>query len=133
MPGPIAALDWTEEGLTGVLEEVPADRLILGVPFYTRIWETKEGQVTDAPAASMEEVQALVEEKNLTPLWSDTEQLHYVEYAQEDALYKIWIEDQDSMAARIELIRQYSLAGIAGWSGGYETPQIWELIGDRLK
>ncbi|MDY4975513.1 MAG: glycosyl hydrolase family 18 protein [Clostridia bacterium] len=133
VPGPIAALDWTEEGLTGVLEEVPADRLILGVPFYTRIWETKEGQVTDAPAASMEEVQALVEEKNLTPLWSDTEQLHYVEYAQEDALYKIWIEDQDSMAARIELIRQYSLAGIAGWSGGYETPQIWELIGDRLK
>lgn len=133
IPGPIAALDWTEEGLTEVLEQVPAQQLILGVPFYTRIWETKDGQITDAPAASMEEVQSLIQEKNLTPLWNDSEQLHYVEYSENDCLYKIWVEDQNSITARIALIEQYSLAGIAGWSGGYETPQIWEVIDEKLK
>lgn len=132
-PGPIAALDWTEEGLTGVLEQVPANQLLLGVPFYTRIWETKDGTVTDAPAASMAEVQELIQEKNLTSVWSETEQLHYVEYPNGGFLYKIWIEDQDSISARINLIQQYHLAGIAGWSGGYETPQIWDLINEKLK
>lgn len=131
--GPIAALDWTEAALTGVLEQVPSNQLLLGVPFYTRIWETENGAVTDAPAASMAEVQELITEKNLTTVWNDTEKLHYAEYPENNLLYKIWIEDQASLSARLDLINQYELAGIACWSGGYETPEMWDFIGASLK
>ncbi len=126
--GPVAALDWTEDAILGVLEQVPASQLILGVPFYTRIWKTNEGTVTDAPAASMAEVQKIIAEKNLTTVWNEEEKLHYAEYQEDDSLHKIWIEDVDSCSARIDLIKKYGLSGIACWSGGYESPDIWDLI-----
>ncbi len=126
--GPVAALNWTENALIGVLEQVPASQLLLGVPFYTRIWETAHGTVTDAPAASMAEVQKIISDKNLTTVWDEEEKNHYAEYQEEDNIYKIWIEDGDSISARIDLIKQYNLSGIACWSGGYENPDIWDLI-----
>ncbi|MBE7041968.1 MAG: hypothetical protein E7399_00535 [Ruminococcaceae bacterium] len=131
--GPVAALDWTEDALIGVLEQVPASQMLLGVPFYTRIWETNEGVVVNAPAASMSQVQELMKEKSLTTVWNETEKLHYAEYQEGNSLYKIWIEDTDSCSARMDLIEQYGLSGIACWSGGYETPEIWNLIEKRLK
>ncbi len=131
--GPVAALDWTEDALIGVLEQVPASQLLLGVPFYTRIWETKDGTVINAPAASMAQVQNLITEKNLTTLWNEEEKLHYAEYEEEDALHKIWIEDEASCSARIDLIEHYGLSGIACWSGGYETSEIWDVIEKRLQ
>lgn len=133
VPGPIAALDWTEDALLGVLEQVPASKLVLGIPFYTRIWETKEGAVQNAPAASMAEIEELLAEQNLTPQWKEQEKLHYTEYEKDSSLFQVWIEDQSSCSARIDLIEQYRLAGIACWSGGYETPKIWNLIEKRLK
>ena len=131
--GPIAALNWTEEGLDGVLQEVPAEKLVLGIPFYTRIWKTKDSMVQEAPAASMQEVEELIRKKKLTKVWNEEEQLNYVEFAEDDLLCRIWIEDEQSISARLTLAEERGLAGVAGWSGGYETPDLWELLHSRLK
>jgi len=76
---------------------------------------------------------SIMKEKSLTTVWNETEKLHYAEYQEGNSLYKIWIEDTDSCSARMDLIEQYGLSGIACWSGGYETPEIWNLIEKRLK
>lgn len=133
IPGPIAALDWTEDALLGVLSQVPASQLVLGVPFYTRIWETKEGVIQNAPATSMTEINTLLSEKHLTPQWKEQEKLHYAEYEKDSHLFQVWIEDEASCSGRIDLIQTHRLAGIACWSGGYETPNIWDIIEKRLK
>lgn len=131
--GPIAALDWTEEAVSGILEQVPSHKLLLGIPFYTRIWETKDGTVTDAPAASMQEITELLTDKNITTTWNEQEKLHYAEYEKDGKQYQIWLEDGDSCSARLDLIDRYHLPGIACWSGGYENSQIWDIIEEKLK
>lgn len=130
--GSIASLDWTEDGLKGVLEQVDNNKLVLAVPFYTRVWEEEGGVVTDAPATTMQQMQDLIEEKGLAPVWNDEASQNYVEYSEDSKIYKAWIEDEESMVHRLGLVKQYHLAGVAGWSGGYETPQIWEVINREL-
>ena len=132
MAGSIASLDWTEDGLKGVLEQVDNNKLVLAVPFYTRVWEEEDGVVTDAPATTMQQMQDLIEEKGLAPVWNDEASQNYVEYSEDGKIYKAWIEDEESMVHRLGLVKQYHLAGVAGWSGGYETPQIWEVINREL-
>ena len=81
----------------------------------------------------MQEVEELIREKKLTKVWNEEEQLNYVEFAEDDLLCRIWIEDEQSISARLTLAEERGLAGVAGWSGGYETPDLWELLHSRLK
>ena len=41
--GSVASLPWVEQGVKDTLTEVPAERTILAVPFYTRLWKTTDG------------------------------------------------------------------------------------------
>jgi len=132
--GSVASLPWTEKGLQGVLEEVPAHKLLLGVPFYTRLW-TEEPQAdgtvkVSSRALSMPRAQEWIKERNLTPVLDEASGQHYVEYRDpaDGKTYKMWIEDKMSMEKRMELVKKYDLAGVAAWRRGFETPDIWTVI-----
>ncbi|MDF2962187.1 MAG: glycosyl hydrolase [Paenibacillus sp.] len=136
--GSVASLPWVENSLTRMMKEdrVPASKLILGVPFYTRIWteETVDGKTkVSSKAVFMDNPQKLIKEKKLTPVFKPEAGQNYVEYKEGNKLIKIWIEDEVSMKARMDLVKKYGLAGVASWRRGYETPQIWNLIEDALK
>ncbi|NGQ97357.1 SH3 domain-containing protein [Brevibacillus sp. SYP-B805] len=136
--GSVASLPWTEKGLQGVLEEVPAKKLLLGVPFYTRLWkEVKQPDGTvkvTSKAYSMKGAEDWIRERNLTPqLDAKTGQM-FVSYVDpsDGATYKMWLEDQHSMAKRMELVKKYNLAGVAAWRRGFEKEEIWTTIGESL-
>ncbi|MEO3945720.1 glycosyl hydrolase family 18 protein [Gorillibacterium sp. CAU 1737] len=136
--GSVASLPWVEEGVSRILEEdgVPADKFILGVPFYTRIWteETVDGKKkVSSKAYSMDYIQSLIKEKNLTPVMLDDIGQHYVEYKEDGKTMKIWIEDAVSMQKRMDIISKYDLAGVASWSRGMESANIWPLMQKALK
>lgn len=132
--GSVASLPWTEKGLQGVLEEVPAHKLLLGVPFYTRLWtEEKQADGTikvSSRALSMSRAQEWIKERNLTPVLDEASGQHYVEYRDpnDGKTYKMWIEDVTSMEKRIQLVKKYNLAGVAAWRRGFEVPEIWTAI-----
>ena len=132
--GSVASLPWVENGLQGVLEEVPADKLLLGVPFYTRLWtETPQadGSVkVRSRALSMAGAQNWIKERNLTPVLDEASGQHYVEYKDpnDGNTYKMWLEDATSMEKRIQLVEKYNLAGVAAWRRGFELPEIWTTI-----
>lgn len=131
--GSVASLPWVEKGISRILEEdqVPPGKLILGVPFYTRIWTetTKDGATkVSSKAVSMNHIENLIAEKKLTPVLEEASGQHYVEYTEAGKRMRIWIEDETSMAKRLDLIRKFDLAGIASWSRGMETPNIWTRI-----
>jgi spore germination protein YaaH len=132
--GSVASLPWTEKGLQGVLEEVPARKLLLGVPFYTRLWtEEKQSDGTtkvSSRAFSMSRAREWIAERNLTPVLDEASGQHYVEYADphDGKTYKMWIEDTVSMEKRIQLVEKYNLAGVAAWRRGFEVPEIWTII-----
>lgn len=137
--GSVASLPWVEKGLQGVLEEVPNEKLLLGVPFYTRLWkETKQADGTvkvSSKAYSMTKAQEWIQERKLTPVLDEASGQQYVEYKdpKDGSVYKMWLEDVSSMKKRMEIIHKYDLAGVASWRRGLEVPEIWQAIDEGLK
>ncbi len=134
--GSVSQLSWTEESLQSLLRQIPTEKLILGMPFYTRLWtETTnvDGSVSvSSSVLYMEDAKALVVEKGLTPVWDEDSGQYYVSYREDAVIYKLWIEDATSVAARVALVSQYDLAGCAAWRRGFETPDIWPVIAKGL-
>jgi spore germination protein YaaH len=134
--GPVASLPWVERGLQAVLMEVPPEKLLLGMPFYARIWkeEMLEGGDVEvsANAYSMARVQETLKQKKAEVNWDDRAKQHYAEYQEGDILYRVWVEDAESIRQRVELVHKYNLAGVASWRRGFEEPEIWQIIQDTL-
>ncbi|QGQ94511.1 glycosyl hydrolase [Paenibacillus psychroresistens] len=132
--GSVSSLPWVEEGIAQIIEEdeVPASKILMGIPFYTRIWTESGGKVT-SKAVSMEVVQTLIKEKNLTPVFDAETGQNYVEYKDGNKTIRIWIEDAQSIGSRVELAKKLDLAGVASWSRSFESPDIWTVIQDGLE
>lgn len=136
--GSVASLPWTEKGIVDIMREddVPASKLVLGVPYYARIWteELVDGKVNVSSRAwYMNTVQEYIKEHNLTPVFLEDVGQNYVEHKVDNKTFKIWIEDAVSMKARIDIVNRYDLAGVASWRRGFETPDIWHVIKDTLE
>lgn len=132
--GSVSSLPWVEEAVQSTLKEVPASKLLLGIPLYTRIWTVDStGKVITNPAAKMPAIRSQLEEKNLTPTWLDIEKQYYIEYPEDPYLTKIWIEDSRSISNRLNLISKYDLAGTACWQLRQGEETIWEVFERMLK
>lgn len=126
--GSVASIGWVERGIQKTLQYVPKEKLLMGVPFYTREWrETGYGQVRSA-TMWMTDVDNRVAQYGLTPRWLDAAGQHYIEYADEGYRYKVWIEDAKSIGLKVDLAGKYELAGVAAWRKGFEKDGIWEVI-----
>jgi|LSQX01.3.fsa_nt_gb hypothetical protein len=126
--GSVAQLKWVEKAVTDMLKQVPAKKVILGLPFYTRLWEEQEGKVISAKAISMGHAQRLINENNATLTWDDESGQYIAGYSKDGRTYSIWVEDAKSISLKASLIDKYNLAGTAGWRRGLETPDIWEVL-----
>lgn len=135
--GSVSSLPWVEKGIERMLEDVPADKLILGIPFYTRLWVEKtaangEKELT-SKAYSMEAAEKWIAEHGAQVRVDEVSGQHYAELRENDVLYRIWLEDQFSLTNRIALMKKYKLAGIAAWRRGFEKPEIWPLMSNLVK
>lgn len=132
--GSIASMPWALDALEATLKEVPASKLLLGIPLYTRIWTVDStGKIITNPSAKMPTVRSTIESKNLTPVWLDKEKQYYVEYANGANTSKIWLEDSRSIANRLDLVSRYNLAGSACWQISQGEDQIWDVFDGMLK
>lgn len=130
--GSVASLPFVEDGIKRTLEEVPAEKVINGVPFYTRIWMTDtNGQIT-SEACGMEAAENFVTTNSLEKYWDNEVGQNYVEMRTQENYYQVWMEDAQSIAEKMKLIQNYDLAGVAAWKQGFETPDIWGVISQYL-
>lgn len=135
--GSVGSLPWVQLAIERTLDEVPAEKVILGVPFYARVWGEgidENGEFTlSSRALGMDGVQKELERNEAVPIWDEQVGQYYAEYENEGRIYKVWIEDKESMETRASLVNQYNLAGISGWKLGLETPDIWEVIQYQIR
>ena len=120
-----------ENGITGTLKEVPKEKLINSVPFYTRVWTEKDGKTT-SKAYGMTAAKKWVDENNVELTWQDKVGQYYGEIENENGVQKIWMEEAKSLGLKKDLVNQYDLAGIACWKLGFETADIWTIM-DEVK
>ena len=131
--GSVASLPFVEDGIIRTLEEVPAEKVINGVPFYTRIWKTDNYGVVTSEACTMSAAEEFLVTNGLEKYWDEDVSQHYSEVQLEDGLYQIWMEDAKSIEAKMKVIQEKNLAGVASWKLGFETPDIWGVIGKYLQ
>ncbi len=134
--GSVASLPWVERGIVRILEQIPNNKLLLGVPFYTRIWEEEtqsDGSIqVSSRAYSMGRANEILKQNNADMTIDEKAGQNYGEYQLGGNTYRVWIEDDYSMRQRIELVRKYDLAGAASWRRGFEKPHIWDIIKEEL-
>ena len=128
--GSVASLPWVEKGIQDTIAEVPAQRVINAVPFYTRLWKTEAGSLS-SEAIGMDTAQEVVNTNNAQVYWDSDVSQNYGSFEKDGCTYQIWIEDSQSIAAKVQLIQKYNLAGVAAWKLGFENSSIWQVITDN--
>ncbi len=135
--GSVGTLPWVREAIENTLEEVPEEKIILGVPFYARLWREDvalDGSIKlSTRALGMSGVRQELKDNQVTPLWDEVLGQYYAEYEKDGGLYKVWMEEEDSIRERAKLVSKYNLAGISGWKLGLESPGAWQVIHEELK
>ena len=131
--GTTAGHNWVEANVKKFLgqEEVKAEKIILGIPFYTRVWKESNGNVT-SNVVNIGNVNNVIP-SNATKTWDEDLQQYYVEYKKGGATYKIWVEDEKSIEAKLDLVSKYNLGGAAYWEYDRATNSIWNLIESKIK
>ena len=133
-PGTTAGYNWVELNLVKFLqtEEIDPDKLILGIPFYTRIWtEDTDGVIVRNSTVNMEDIEDILPD-NVERTWDDELKQYYVEYQEENYTRKMWIEDIESLKAKVSLVNTNNLAGVASWQYGMETEDVWSMLKEEL-
>lgn len=133
--GSIAEVSWVENNIDSLIQDSGIDpsRIILGVPFYTRLWNIEADGTITTNVYSMKNSQDFVSKYGLTPVLDETAGQNYVEMTSGDTTYKLWIEDATSISKRADIVTKYNLAGITAWQKGFETEDIWQVLNEKLK
>lgn len=142
--GSVSSLGFVTDGVTDTLAEVPAEQVILGLPFYTRLWqlEPKETAADEAGASGedyvpytvtstamgMEEAAATVENNGAEAQWDEQTGQYYAEYTVDGDTYKIWLEEETSLEEKLKVMQANDLAGVSFWKLGLEKESVWDLI-----
>lgn len=130
--GTTAGYNWVETNLKKFIdrEEIDSSKIILGIPFYTRLWEEKNGKVSSS-TVNMKSIKEVLPQ-NVNKKWDDELRQYYVEYTESEKIYKMWIEDEESIRHKVSLVNNYNLAGVASWEKDRETENIWDVIDETL-
>ena len=131
--GSVASLPFVEQGIADTLAEVPAEQVINAVPFYTRGWvETFGSTVPESQTLSMDEADVFVTEHGIETYWDASVGQNVGSVETGDARYSIWLEDEQSIAEKVNLASEYNLAGVAVWRLGFERQSVWSVFEDYV-
>ncbi len=126
-PGSVASIDYVSNGLEKTLEQVPANKVVNALPFYTILWKTEGAEVTDE-YITLNNVADFLQRVNVTPGWDEETCQNYAEWQSGSATYQIWVEDLESLNVKLNVMSVKDIAGVAVWRLGYGTASAWELI-----
>ncbi|TCL61022.1 spore germination protein YaaH [Kineothrix alysoides] len=129
--GSVASIGFVENGIKKTVEQVPAQKVINAIPFYTRIWETKGAELT-SQAVGMDLAEEFVQNHNIETRWDEETCQNYGEIQEGDSFYQVWLEDEQSIEVKLNIMQKYDIAGVAEWKLGFEKASVWDVIGNYL-
>lgn len=131
--GSVASLPFVKEGIERTLLEVPANKVINAIPFYTRIWDTDNNGLVESATYGMDKADEVVAQQGMEKYWDAGLGQNYAEIQTVGGLTQVWLEDERSVEEKMKLIKEYNLAGVAQWKLGFERPAVWDVIANYLQ
>ena len=132
--GSVASLSYERNGITGTLESVTKDKIICGIPFYTRLWKTNASGEVSSQAIGMDHADEILSQYKVTAAWSEETSQDYAEFTDEEGNFcQIWLENEKSIEEKMKLVQQYDLSGVAEWKLGFERAAIWNVIAKYIQ
>jgi spore germination protein YaaH len=134
--GSIASRDWTEKGIVESLKLIPKEKLILGMPLFTRIWEetnTASSKKMKSTVLSLKNVEKFILDNKLSIIHDESTGQNYTEYTKDSKQYRIWLEDEKSILMRLDLRRKYDLSGVATWSLDFSSFDYFNYIDKNIE
>lgn len=143
--GSVASYGYVKQGIEDALKYIPHEKLVAGIPFYTRLWQEREktpeekaeeegteaaaypNKVTST-AMGMNEANQTLEQYGVQASWDEKTKQNYAQWEADGGVYKIWLEDEKSLEEKMKLIKSENLAGVAEWSIGSENSGVWDMI-----
>lgn len=125
--GSVSSISYVKNGIEDTLKEVPKEKVINAVPFYTRVWTVKDGKTT-SKAYGIKDAEQWVKDNHVKLVWDEDLGQYYGNTVNSNGEQFIWMEDSKSMELKIDLVKKYGLAGVACWKLGFETPEIWDIV-----
>lgn len=126
-PGSVASIEYVSNGLERTLAQVPAEKVVNALPFYTILWRTEGSDVTDE-YITLNNVADFLKRVNVTPEWDEAACQYYAEWQSGNATYQIWVEDEESIKVKLNVMSAQKIGGVAVWRLGYGTDSVWELV-----
>lgn len=130
--GSVASLDWVELNLQKMIERdgIDSNRLVLGVPFYSRFWRVRNDVVVSTSTMTMKTTKDYMDKHSDSVEWVEESGQYVVRYKDKNDDIEIWVENEKSLKEKLKLISKYKLAGFAAWRWGFENEETWSLIGE---
>jgi spore germination protein YaaH len=129
--GSVASIGFVEKGIENTVADVPKEKVINALPFYTRIWETGADGIS-SQAVGMEMAQTYVADHQIATRWDEETCQNYGEFQDGDRLCQVWLEDAESIKVKLNIMEKYEIAGVAAWRLGFETADVWDVIGEYM-
>lgn len=150
--GSVSSIGWVKQGVADTLAEVPANQVILGMPFYTRVWQLTKNTTSSKDSTDSEDnndtkdndntsdydvsskiygmraADALLADNGVTKTWDKESGQNYAEFTSGDSTFKVWLEDVSSTEERLKVMQDNKLAGASFWKLGFETSDVWNTI-----
>lgn len=131
--GSVASLPFVKEGIEKTLQEVPKEKVINGIPFYTRLWTESNNGTLSSEVMTMDAASQYIQENGIEVYWEKETAQNYGGLLTDNGTQKIWLEDEQSIEEKMKLISQYELAGVASWKLGFERADVWNVISQYLQ
>jgi len=136
--GSVASYNWVKDSLNEIIEIVDSEKIIMGIPFFTRIWyevpsKTVVNQMdVTSKTITLKGQRNLLNDIDVKPIWDDKAKQFFVSYIKDSKVKKVWLEEEISIKEKTKLVNELNLAGVAMWSKGFETENIWKIISDEV-
>lgn len=132
--GSVSSLPFVQQAVEEMTRVMPADQVICGIPFYTRVWTEKFGQsAITSEVLGMDGAKNYAKENQMTETWDASLGQNVATVETSDVRYTIWMEDEQSMEEKLKVIQSADLAGVAEWKLGFECADVWSLISEYIE
>lgn len=128
--GSVSSLGYVKKGIEDTLTMVPKEKLVIAVPFYTRLWELEGGE-TKATSMGIPSAKNWIQQNNIKLDWQEDLGQYYGQLQDGSKTYQLWMEEETSLSAKMDLIWENDLAGVACWKLGFDTPELWGIVSPK--